>query len=153
MKARWSIVSALGGAAIVWLALAGPSTTTATTSSPTARTASTAAPHAAVLNVHARAAHPSIDVDVLRAAIRDELAAAQARPVTAADTPVAPTPSQLVAEEAATALLDDAVAAGRWTADDEARLRALGAELSPEAYEEVTLAWARAVNAQKLSFP
>lgn len=153
MKARWSIVSALGGAAVVWVSLSGGVAQPATqpASSPPAPSRSSAAPHAAVVTLHTRPDGPSIDV--LRAAIRDELAAAQARPGTTADTPAAPTSAQLAAEEKATALLDDALAAGRWTPADEERLRALGAELSAEAYEQVTLAWAQAVNDQKLSFP
>ena len=92
----------------------------------------------------------SIDAATLRALIYEELA------VHAADTkelPAPPTEEQTAAAEEAMAIVDAAVAAGRWTSADDERLRAIGGHLEPEALGDVLLAKARAVNEQKLSIP
>jgi len=152
MKAWWSIATGLGGAAIMWFALGG-GTAAPTSERSSSSPSPTNATRVNVVNHHAGAGSASFDVATLRAAIRDELAATDEARSAAAEPPSEPTAEQVVAAEAANQVLDNAVAVGRWTSADDERLRQLGAELHPDAHAEVMLAWARAVNDQKLTIP
>lgn len=151
MKAWWSFASALGGAAVMWLALAGG--TSGPTASATTSVATSPPARVTVVNRPAAADRSSIDVATLRAAIRDELAAASKTMPETAEAPPAPTSAQVAAAEAAMAVVEHAVATGRWTPADEEQLKTMADRLHPDAHTDVLLAWAQAVNDQKLTIP
>lgn len=62
-----------------------------------------------------------------------------------------PTVEEETAAHDAAVIVDDAIAAGHWTSADNERLAPVLHRMHPEAREEVILAWASAVNAQRIA--
>jgi hypothetical protein len=137
MRPHWLFVSGLGCALVVWLAKDArtvPSPPRVVTTEKT-------------IVVH----RPSDEFTAPRHDLDTRLVTEHAArdPESARDAP--PTVEQDTAAQEATVIVDDAIAAGHWTSADNDRIAPILHRMHPEARDEVILAWASAVNAQRIA--
>jgi hypothetical protein len=137
MKARWTLVAALGGAAAVYAALGA--------SDPVAP-APVVSEHRTV--VVREAAPPAAMFAAGPGAIAGTPTDRGAAPATPEPEP--PTAEQAAAADVAMSVVDAAIGAGRWTDDDNVRLATQMHQLHVEDRDSVMQVWATAVNEQRL---
>jgi hypothetical protein len=143
MGALKTIATALAGAVTVLLLL--ELVPADHSSPPTPNTATTQS--AVVINDRSAA-----EIDALRREVRSSLhaiAVTNARPPIDEEPPP-PTAQQADASQTAMNVVAEAVDVGRWTGNDRERMQGLLGQLHPDDREAVLLAWAAAVNEQRL---
>jgi hypothetical protein len=137
MKARWTLVAALGGAAAVYVALGA--------SEPVAPAPVVSEHRTVVVREAAPPATMFAAAPGATTAMPADRGAATATP-----EPDPPTAEQAVAADVAMSVVDAAIGAGRWTDDDNVRLATQMRMLHLEDRDSVMQMWATAVNEQRL---